>query len=256
MFCALIVCLVNRFIDDASEELEYANSLYLSNGRTDIVVDVAAITDCDTGSEPETITFCGESSELEATLFDADRWFSNNFSNVYGTVGIHDYVSYLNLTHDYSINDPDSECGVNYAWRALYAWQIELIDDAYWPDFLQFCHDYCINKIYLEAQSLTYHSYYHYNLSRFLNNTFDYGIEVELVLGYKKWALRKNHQECLTFVSAVIEYIGSLGLVEENTNNNDYSTTTNDGTAPEIDTEYYVLQIPNVLHLDIEPTLL
>ena len=101
-------------------------------------------------------------------------------------------------------------------------------------------------------------------MARFLNDSFDYGIEIELVLGYSQWAKKENHNDCLQFVDAVLDFVASLGYVNitkkhlQDITTTGYSTTAftttpEDGIAPSIETEYYVLQIPNVLHLDIEP---
>lgn len=226
--------MLNRFRDDATEEMEYGTMLIEDGTRDNVVIDVATETICDIGSEPQTITFCGESDELENVLRGAYNYFSSNFTSVFGTVAIHEYDSYRNITPAYTIDDPATQCGGDtYKFRALYTWQMEVVESSNAQDFLTFCQNYCINKIYLESQTLTSDSSYHGTLARFLNDSFAYGIEVELVLGYALWTKEEYHSDCLKYVDNVVEFVASLALPDNDDSDDSSDSDDSDDSGGE-----------------------
>lgn len=231
----------SRFTDDASEELTYGEYIATNNIRDNVEIDVVGSVECDIGSQPESITFCGESDELEGVLFNATKFFEASYSGAFGMVGIYFYQEYLNMTRSEYTSDISAGCGDSNAWRTLYVWSTDIVDSENMDSFLQWCADYCISKIYLEAESLTSDSSGDYQLlASFLNASYTYDVEVELLLAYAQWVKRSNHDECLHAVDNVLTFISTLNLVEIE-------------EPPDFEIEYYVKQIPNVLHLDIEP---
>eukprot|EP01084_Bolivina_argentea_P285398 489403_1 len=198
-----------RFVRDAENELIYADSLITNNVRDNVRISISVETAC---IDPLTATFCDDNTTTLETVLQQSYINFTKFES-FEEVAIHDWDSYNILQPIYTINSIECDNG---RYRALYVWEWNVVLNITEKHvFLNFCRDHCVNKIYLESQSLLSTNNYKQQLAMFLNETYEYGIEIELVLGYYIWALEINHNDCLKYVDWAIQFVNNLIVVDE-----------------------------------------
>ncbi|KAJ3441883.1 hypothetical protein M0812_13903 [Anaeramoeba flamelloides] len=191
-------------VKDARTEVEYADSI-----GSDKSVSICVETDCDIGSQPESITFCQEGTTAMEEAFEG-VWEAFADSTGFREVCVHYYQSYTVLDPQYTTDNP----------RAMYVWHQEVVDEAEDGEFMTFSKNHSVTTIYIESQDLVSSDENQKKLATFLNTTKTINLQIEMLFGHHIWARTENHHIAVDLAKEASYFIGNLTVVcVDNCNN-------------------------------------